>query len=883
MAEPIGLLDPAQPGVDDRAARRVLTISANMGGGHNATAAGLEEAVRGLWPGSEIRRLDTLDDLLGPAVGDLFRRIYITSVEKAPPLYEFFYSALWRHRWFARASKQFTGVWCGLRLASYIDRFDPDLILSTYPLASSGLEWLRRYRGLSVPCAAWISDFAPHPFWVYRDIDANFVMHEVAEPHARSAEPGSNVQVCAPPVVAAFTPGDRREARRRLGLREDAFMVLVTAGAYAFGDVAATVRALLAAAPEVQVVAACGRNRASRASLEDLGMPPERLMALGWTDGMDEYVRAADLVLTNAGGASALEALACARPLLVCRPIAAHGAANAQLMVVSGLADICSDEERLVDYVRTGVADREAFEALERNASRHREERDLRSALIGLAEPRAVPPPVDRPWPLRPSDAFFTHVESGSVPQEIGAVLALDPVAPGRALDVETLRSDLAPRAAGLAPLRRRLVRGRRAGWLLEESLDINRHVSECVLASDAGEDEVDATVDHFWSVPLPDDRPGWQMLLVRGQPGGRAVLAVKMHHALGDGVSALGLLDRLLSADPDDPLRERGDAASSRVLQKAPTARGGQREKGRSPNAVPPGPARRRAPSGSPLGSVGRAARGVWSLASRGTAPRHSLNRGAISGPHRQFVPVPLPRDDLRTAARSLHAQPHELALSVIGEALGRLLEDRGLLSGDAPLRVMVPVAMRAPRLDRIFGNWTGTLALDLPVGAMPPSQRVAAVRDGLRRQVERGEPEASQLVMRIAGKLPSAVHARFARLVYNRRFFNSIVTYMPGARGPRWCAGARVSAMYPVLPLTEGVPITVGAVVAGDTVGIGVFADPSLGLDKAAVSVAFTEALEETLRGGATSADSERGESDGSTSESRAGIKPARDVTGE
>ncbi len=866
MPKPNGFSDRGPADANDGAPRRVLTISASMGGGHNATADGLEEAVRGLWPGSEIRRLDTLDDILGPRIGSLFRNIYVTSVESAPGLYELFYSALWRHRWFARASKEFTGVWCGWRLAAQIDAFDPDLILSTYPLASSGLAWLRRRRGLSVPCAAWVSDFAPHPFWVYRDLDVNFVMHDVAGPHARSVEPGCNVQVCAPPVISAFVPGDKQAARQSVGLSVDSFVVLVTAGAYAFGDVVSTVQALLAAAPEVQVVAACGHNTATRARLEDLRVPPERLVALGWTSEMDAYVRSADLVLTNAGGASALEALACNRPLLMTRPIAAHGAANAQLMVVSGLADICADEERLVNYVRTGVADREAFEALERNARGHQPEKDVRSALIELATRRPAPPEVRRPWPLRPADAFFTHVESAGVKQEIGAVLDLGPVAPGHALDVSTLRSELAPRVRGLAPLRRRLVRGPKAGWTLEESLDIDRHVSECVLPAGAGEREVDDAVDRFWSVPLPEDRPGWQMLLVRGQPGGHAVLAVKMHHALGDGVSALGLLDRLLTAGADDPLRERGTAAGhSRTRQKAlpPKQAASRRAMGRG-----------KAGSGiDRLRSVGRTALGLGSLAGHRTAPRHPMNRGDLSGPERQFVRVALPKNRLREAARSLHAQSHEVTLSVIADALGRLLGDHALLSDGTPLRVMVPVAMRAPLLDRIFGNWTGSLALDLPMGPMAPDRRVAEVRARLRRQMGRGEPEAAQLVMQVAGRLPSAVHAGFARLVYNRRFFNSIVTYMPGARGPRWCGGAPVTAIYPVLPLTEGVPITVGTVIAGDTVGVGILSDPALGLDKGQVTAALEAALADTLRSGAASHGPAQGKDPGSGRGSSAG----------
>ncbi len=849
MAELRGYSDPQETIAGESSARRVLTLSASMGGGHDATAAGLEEAVRALWAGSEIRRLDTLDDLLGPGIGRLFRGIYVANVETTPWLYEFFYSSLWRHQWFARASKAFTGGWCAVRLARHIDKFDPDLILSTYPLATSGLAWLRRHRGLSIPCGAWVSDFAPHPFWIYRDIDANFVMHEVSVPHGQAAEPGAVVEACSPPVIGAFVPGDRNEARAKVGLQSDAFVVLVTCGAYAFGDVEAIVRTLLEAAPDVQVVAACGRNTASRIRLENLGMPAGRLLALGWTDSMADYVRAADLVLSNAGGASALEALACARPILMCRPIAAHGAANAQLMVVSGLADICANEERLRDYIRTGVADREAFEDLERKAGERGKVRDLPSVLTRLAAPRPDPARPGQPWPMRAADEFFTHVESDDVRQEIGAVLSLDAVGPDRALDVRTLRQALAGPARGLPSLRRRLERSPRAGWTLQEELNIDEHVFEAVVAPSATETEIAVVVDGFWSRPLPADRPPWQMLLVRGRANGTAVLAVKMHHALGDGVSALGLLDRLLTAAPEDRLRERTGAISS---------------------SPPRTPAR-------VLRDAGLLARGLWSLASRGGPPHAVLNRDGIAGPGRQFVAVPLPAAQLRTAARSLHAQPHELVLSIITDGLGRVLGPAGLLrtgrlqerpqdelqskgmphngprDNAATLRVMVPVAMRAPRLDRVFGNWTGAAALDLPVGPMTPAQRVSLVQTELRRSTRHGEAEAAQLVMQLAGRLPAAVHARFARLAYTRRFFNSIVTYMPGARGPRWCAGARVRAMYPVLPLTDGVPLTVGAVLAGDTIGVGVYFDPALGLDRTAVTASVADAFESAMQAAA------------------------------
>lgn len=827
MPEPV---TPTVPRWEDVAPRRVLTLSADMGGGHDATAAALEEAARGLWPGTETRRLDTLD-VMGPGIGRLFRRIYVANVESTPRLYELFYSALWRRRWFASASKRLTGSWSGRRLVRHLDRFDPDLILSTYPLGSAGLAWLHRHRGLGTTTAAYVSDFAPHPFWIHPELDANFVMHPAAVPLAHAADARATVRVCAPPVVSKFAPGDRARARRELGLREDGFVVLVSCGAYAFGRVDETVRALLRASPDVQVVAACGRDEQTRRCLEAMGEPADRLVALGWTDAMASYMQACDLVLSNAGGATALEALASGRPVLMSRPIAAHGSANADLMVVAGVADLCAGEEELVAYVAAAVRDRESLAALEQRAQEHVARHDLHSGLRSLGDlrqprgtgerrPADLPPAParhgNRLWPVRAQDSFFDHVEHGDVLQEVGAVLELDDVAPGRPLDAAEAERLVAARLPGLPPLYRRLVPGRRGGWATGP-VHLPDHVQE-TWVGDAPDprEAAQQAVDRFWSVPMERDRPGWRMHIVHTPQGQPTLLALKMHHVYGDGISALGLFDRFLTAEPGDPLRERTWISS-----------------GARPSPV--AEARR---------TAGRAARGLVSLAAGARHPRQPLNR-PIRGLDRQLVMCSLGEGTLRRLSRQHRAHAHEVALTLVAEALAGALVPRGLLDPAVPLRVMVPVAMRPARLDRVFGNWTGSLALDLPVGAMPFADRLAAVKDQIRVRGERGEPEAAQAVMLAAGLLPRALHAKVARLVYSRRFFSSIVSYMPAARGARWFAGARVRAMYPVLPLADAVPLTVGLIVADRVAGVGVFMDARLGVPRSDLAEAFAQAV--------------------------------------
>lgn len=336
---------------DTAAPRRVLIVSATMGEGHNAAGRGLEEAMRRLWPGAKVDWVDILD-VMGPWVGPLFRSIYAINVAHTPWLYEFYYRMLIDHRWFANGSKRFIGSWAGRRLLPLLSELEPDLVCTTYPFGSAAMEWLRRHRQVTVPSAAWVPDFAPHPMWIYAGVTENLVLHQLAADEALAQVPEARVRVTGPPTSARFGPGDRLAARRALGLPPEAFVGLVSCGSLGFGHVAAAARDVLEAGPDTVAVVVCGRNEELRRSLLRGGDHGGRLRLLSWVDDVPALLRACDVVVTNAGGATCLEALACGRAILFHRPIAAHGKANARLLAKAGLTEICAGDPELVAAVR---------------------------------------------------------------------------------------------------------------------------------------------------------------------------------------------------------------------------------------------------------------------------------------------------------------------------------------------------------------------------------------------------------------------------------------------------------------------------------------------------------------------------------------------------
>lgn len=805
--------------------RRLLVVSATIGEGHNATARAVEERARRHWPGCEIRRVDTLD-LMGRWVGPGFRWIYRVNVDNTPWLYDFFYRALWRHPWFATGSCRFVGVWSGTWLRPVVEDYRPDLVVSTYPLGTAGLDWIRRRGGLDAPVAAIISDFAPHPFWVYPEIDLHYVASEPSLRAMYRIRPDARGAVGAPPVVAAFAPSDKLAARRRCGLPEHGLVVLVSCGSLGFGSVERAVEAALAAGPEVCVVVACGRNEALRARLVARAEPvsrlvPQRLIAqrlivLGWSSEMPTLTAAADVVVTNAGGATALEALACGRAVLMFEPIAGHGKANAALMADAGLATLCTGPVELSTALQE-LAQPGRLAAAERRALTHIGALDLDAEIATLPEL----PRHQGARPLAAPDAFFAHAATTTVTQQVGAVLLLEGV-----LEPERLAKRIAERAPGLPMLRRRLElrRGRWPRWLPAEGIDPCAHLRVRPVGTAHG-GSFDAAVQDFFTIPVPLDRPPWQLQVLQDADTGRSAVLAKLHHSLGDGLAVTATLLGLLT-DHTDPLRASQQAPAS------PTAGWGAQ-----------------------LIRAGRVLRGLVSLAS--ARPPPAGRPVGKSTPVRQHAMVALPGTAVRASARAHGVSTTAMLVSLVADALHRLdpagtaVHDRlramvprttqalrraggGLIAGSAGGDGRESATHRAGKRDTreggYQGNHTSALAVDLPVGPMPLAWRMVAVAKALQRQEQADQPVAAQAVVRALGRLPAPLHALLVRAIYGHRFFSLIASVLPGPRKGHYVCGVRIGSVFPVLPLADGVGLAVGFLNWGDMIGVGITADAGM-----------------------------------------------------
>ena len=165
-----------RPGITG-AAVRVLVLTAPIGEGHVAAARTLSEDISRGHEGAEVVVCDALAALRRP-LRWLLSDAYRWQLRSAPWLFGLLFGALRRSRLLrslARAGLSLAGSRGLLRL---VRRHRADVIVSTWPVATTILGCLRLRGKVRVPVCATITDFAGLELWADKGVDLHLVMHE---------------------------------------------------------------------------------------------------------------------------------------------------------------------------------------------------------------------------------------------------------------------------------------------------------------------------------------------------------------------------------------------------------------------------------------------------------------------------------------------------------------------------------------------------------------------------------------------------------------------------------------------------------------------------------------------------------------------------------
>jgi diacylglycerol O-acyltransferase len=442
-------------------------------------------------------------------------------------------------------------------------------------------------------------------------------------------------------------------------------------------------------------------------------------------------------------------------------------------------------------------------------------------------------------------DTAFLHLEDHSTAHmHVASVMIFE----GRAPTPQELADHVQSRLHLVPRYRQRLAyvpfgQGRPV-WTDDPHFNPHYHIRHTALPRPGDEATLKRLAGRLFSQRLDRSKPLWEIWLVERMAGGRFALIAKTHHALVDGISGVDITTVLFdagsdahppagsnpaaTAPPPEPWSPQplpgmakllGEALLERATVPSEIARGVRR--------VARAPRRALAQLREVLADVGA------STLTGISAPAPSSPLNVDIGPHRRYTWAEVDLAQFKAIKDRLGGTLNDVVLAAVCLALGRWLRRHGHDTHGLVLKAMVPVSVRSR--DRggtgehppALGNRVAAMWAPLPVGVEDPAECLAEIRTAMEGLKHSGQAVGARVLTDLTGFAPPTILSQAARLQARQRYFNLVVTNVPGPQFPLYLLGRRLCALYPVVPLARRQALGIAVMSYNGHLGFGLLAD--------------------------------------------------------
>lgn len=328
---------------------KILVLSCNTGGGHNAAAHAIVEQFARMGVPCEFRdALRFQSERTSRIVSD----VYVRTVTAAPRVFGFGYrlaEAIGSPRY--KSPVYFGNIPYARAMYAYISENRFDAVVMPHLFPAEAITHVKRRFGCAARTYLVSTDYVCCPFFEETEVDRFCIPHAALRPEfVRRGIPDEKLAVTGIPVSERYcTRMDRAGARRELGLDAPGRAILIMTGSMGFGNVERLIRPLMAnLSADDRVLVLGGNNEAMKRALRDKFRDDARVGVLDFTDRVDLYMDACDMLFTKPGGLTTTEAAVKGVPLVHTGPIPGCETLNLRFFGERGMSVSAESPEETV-------------------------------------------------------------------------------------------------------------------------------------------------------------------------------------------------------------------------------------------------------------------------------------------------------------------------------------------------------------------------------------------------------------------------------------------------------------------------------------------------------------------------------------------------------
>ncbi|KAA8675924.1 MGDG synthase family glycosyltransferase [Clostridium sp. HV4-5-A1G] len=350
----------------------VLILSISAGGGHGNAAEALKSYISLRDPASKVKIVDALK-YINPIIDKVVIGSYLKSLKVSPSLYGKLYSYSEGDYTITTTISSKLIESLTYKLLPLINEFDPDILISTHSFTTEMLSVLKSKYHIGIPCMCIITDYYSHTSWLHPYIDAYVISNkDMIKKMMSKGIPKDTIYNLGIPVKPEFNINyNRCDTLKNLKLSQSKFTILVMGGSLGLGKIADIYKELDKINEDIQIIIITGKNKKLYSELLKIKMSSSKeTRIIGFTDQVNKYMQASDLLLTKPGGLTISEALICKIPLGLFSPIPGQEEKNAQFLLRNNLAVNLTDISKCKENIEKLLNSKEKLKIISENCNK---------------------------------------------------------------------------------------------------------------------------------------------------------------------------------------------------------------------------------------------------------------------------------------------------------------------------------------------------------------------------------------------------------------------------------------------------------------------------------------------------------------------------------
>jgi len=293
---------------------KILVVHASAGAGHQKAAEALYDGLKSLPENHDVTLLDALDQA-SPQFKSLYKGAYFFLISKIPSIWGVTF-ALIDYPWIQPLIKKIRRIYNSINVKKfhkYLINEKFDYIFSTHFMPNEIVSALKRKELIRSKLICTVTDYDVHKIWLADGVSMYSVAsHWTKEKMIKMGVPAAMIIDTGIPTHEKFShPLNKGELRKKWGIGENIFTVLMATGSFGIGPIEEIIQAIDG---ECQVVVICGHNENLFTTL--FNKKYNRVKVFGLVDNMHEMMEISDIMITKPGGLSISEALVKNLPLV---------------------------------------------------------------------------------------------------------------------------------------------------------------------------------------------------------------------------------------------------------------------------------------------------------------------------------------------------------------------------------------------------------------------------------------------------------------------------------------------------------------------------------------------------------------------------------------